>query len=209
MDLGFAASLLAAVGYAWLCGRQLTEATTLAARRTLVTASTDLAGPDQVLDLTRLVFNTVLHPLVFLIAIVFVVVLACECVQTGFVFSFEPLTPKFSKLNPANGLKRVFSLRQLIETAKNITKLATYTLLAVLAVHHRHIARHAQHLPLRQRNPGVQPVGVGQHVPQAGVPPIPPAPPIAAYPPPWPCSPAPTAPPSWGYRPGSWCRSRR
>ncbi|MES1190179.1 MAG: EscU/YscU/HrcU family type III secretion system export apparatus switch protein [Steroidobacter sp.] len=43
--------------------------------------------------------------------------------QTGPVFSFAPLKPKFERLNPVAGFKRVFTKRLLIETVKSILKL--------------------------------------------------------------------------------------
>ncbi|MCX7772502.1 MAG: flagellar biosynthesis protein FlhB [Clostridia bacterium] len=43
-------------------------------------------------------------------------------VQIGFLFTFEPLKPKFSKLNPMKGLKNIFSSRSLFELAKSIAK---------------------------------------------------------------------------------------
>src|SRR6185437_11292090 len=63
-----------------------------------------------------------------------VTVLVFEIVQTGLVFSFSPLAPDFSKLSPANGFKRVFSLRQFIETGKNVAKLCLYSGLAILTI---------------------------------------------------------------------------
>lgn len=45
-------------------------------------------------------------------------------IQTGPVFSTHPLGPDFSKLNPAQGWKRVFSMRSLYEGAKTLIKFA-------------------------------------------------------------------------------------
>jgi type III secretion protein U len=42
--------------------------------------------------------------------------------QVGVVISFEGLTPKFDKLNPAEGVKKIFSVRSLIEFVKSIFK---------------------------------------------------------------------------------------
>jgi type III secretion protein U len=42
--------------------------------------------------------------------------------QTGVVISFEAITPKFDKLNPAEGLKKLVSVRSLIEFGKSILK---------------------------------------------------------------------------------------
>lgn len=54
--------------------------------------------------------------------------------QTGPVFSFEPLKPDFDRINPASGLKRVFSMRLVFEAGKSLIKLALlgYALYAIL-----------------------------------------------------------------------------
>jgi len=43
--------------------------------------------------------------------------------QIGFELHTEALSPKFSKLNPMAGLKRVFSMRGLVELAKSLLKI--------------------------------------------------------------------------------------
>lgn len=45
-------------------------------------------------------------------------------IQTRFIFSMEAVKPKFSRLNPLTGIKRLFSLRSTIELIKNLIKLA-------------------------------------------------------------------------------------
>jgi flagellar biosynthetic protein FlhB len=44
-------------------------------------------------------------------------------VQIGLLFTFEPMIPKLEKLNPLSGLKRMFSMRTVVETIKNILKI--------------------------------------------------------------------------------------
>src|SRR5262245_6657322 len=44
-------------------------------------------------------------------------------VQTGPVFTFEPVKPKFERLNPVDGFKRLFSVRILFELGKSLVKL--------------------------------------------------------------------------------------
>jgi flagellar biosynthesis protein FlhB len=66
---------------------------------------------------------------------VFTSVLVFELIQTGFVFSTEPLSFNFGRLNPAQNLKRIFSPRMLVETAKNVAKLAAYAALAGLLIY--------------------------------------------------------------------------
>ena len=44
-------------------------------------------------------------------------------VQTRFNFTFKPLRPKFSKLNPINGIKKMFGVKKLVDLAKNLIKI--------------------------------------------------------------------------------------
>ena len=45
-------------------------------------------------------------------------------IQTRGAFSVHPITPKFERINPAEGLKNLFSLRQLVELGKMLLKMA-------------------------------------------------------------------------------------
>jgi len=49
--------------------------------------------------------------------------LLANLAQTGPVFSAEPIKPDFKRLNPAEGFKRIFSMRTLFEAGKSIVKL--------------------------------------------------------------------------------------
>ena len=51
-------------------------------------------------------------------------------IQTGFLVSGELLKPKFNKINPFTGIKRMFSLRSLVELFKSIIKI-TLILVAI------------------------------------------------------------------------------
>jgi len=68
------------------------------------------------------------------LGILLLVGVAASLLQTGPVFSFEPLKPDFTRINPAAGLKRLFSTRLLFEAGKNLLKLAVfgYALYAIL-----------------------------------------------------------------------------
>ncbi|GAB6988929.1 flagellar biosynthesis protein FlhB [Paenibacillus pini] len=49
--------------------------------------------------------------------------LAANMLQVGFMITGDPLTPRFSKINPIKGFKNIFSMRSLVEFAKSIFKL--------------------------------------------------------------------------------------
>ncbi|MBF0274218.1 MAG: flagellar biosynthesis protein FlhB [Nitrospinae bacterium] len=52
----------------------------------------------------------------------------------GFLFTLEPLQPKFSKINPMKGVKRIFSVQSLVELAKSLFKIGVTGTVAFLAV---------------------------------------------------------------------------
>lgn len=51
-------------------------------------------------------------------------------IQTGFLFSSKAMQPKMSRLNPAEGLKRIFSARGAFELLKSIAKVAIIGIVA-------------------------------------------------------------------------------
>lgn len=81
-------------------------------------------------------FFSVLAPVMTAIVIA---ALASNIAQVGFRLSPEALTPKFSKLNPANGIKRIFSSKSVVEIFKTLLKFFviaffTYLILSDLIV---------------------------------------------------------------------------
>ena len=42
--------------------------------------------------------------------------------QIGFLFTFEPIVPKLEKLNPVEGAKKIFSMKNVFEFLKNVVK---------------------------------------------------------------------------------------
>lgn len=50
-------------------------------------------------------------------------------IQTRFLITFTPLKPKFSKLNPINGLKKMFSLNKIVDLVKNLIKISVLLVL--------------------------------------------------------------------------------
>jgi flagellar biosynthetic protein FlhB len=56
------------------------------------------------------------------IALNFIIALGIQFAQHGFKPSFKPLIPKFNKLNPVNGFKRLFSVKSVIELLKSLFK---------------------------------------------------------------------------------------
>ena len=82
----------------------------------------------------RILFTTLLLRVIrmaipfFLIA--FVLVLIVEIAQVGWRPTGKPLQPKGSKLNPVNGVKRLFSKDKLVELLKSIVKIVLISYIA-------------------------------------------------------------------------------
>ena len=62
---------------------------------------------------------TILAPV---LAVAFAGALVMEYAQVGFLLTIKTLGFKFSRLNPINGIKRIFSLRGVVELVKSILK---------------------------------------------------------------------------------------
>jgi flagellar biosynthesis protein FlhB len=134
LDLGFFVVLATTLAFTWISGAGLVSALGRAMHDAFV-ASAQLAGDrDTIFATIARVATSTGTPIIVFAASVMGVVLLFELAQTGVVFSSEPLKLDFSRLNPAKGLKRLFSLRALIETVKNLLKLGAYAVAAWLLI---------------------------------------------------------------------------
>lgn len=80
----------------------------------------DMARSLVIADKAIKVFGVTVLPLM---ASVFMAALLSNFMQVGFFISPKTITPKFSKFNPINGLKRLFGLNTLNELVKSLWKL--------------------------------------------------------------------------------------
>ncbi len=61
------------------------------------------------------------HSFIF-VAVAAVIGIVANVAQIGFLFTFEPIIPKLEKLNPVEGAKKIFSMKNLFEFLKNVVK---------------------------------------------------------------------------------------
>ncbi len=64
--------------------------------------------------------SLIMAPIVMVLVIA---ALASNIVQVGFMFSGKALAPKFNKINPLSGIKRMFSMKSMLEVVKGIFKI--------------------------------------------------------------------------------------
>lgn len=133
-DLGFLSVLAALTGFVWFAGQSIVQAMLIGTATGLAATDSSVVGANGFLALTARVAAPVATALLPMFGLVFAVVAAVEFLQTGPVFSTRALRFDFGRLDPAKGLKRVFSFRILIETAKGVLKLALYGGVATMVI---------------------------------------------------------------------------
>lgn len=134
MDLGFLASLSTFCLYMWIAGPGLRAKIQWSFQSALSAAGGLLDSPAAIAAAVGMLASAALKPLIGLGVAIFLVVLVGELIQTGFIFTAAPLKPDFGKLNPAQNLKKMFSVRMLVETGKNLLKMTFYVGVAVMVV---------------------------------------------------------------------------
>lgn len=90
--------------------------------------------PGDAHDLLRLVQTTMANVLLPILAAVFVGAFLANVMQVGFRVTPKAVTPDLSKISPLKGFKRLFSLKSLVELAKNLVKLAVVGVVVYLTV---------------------------------------------------------------------------
>ena len=61
------------------------------------------------------------HSFIFVL-VAAVIGIAANTAQIGFLFTFDPIIPTMEKINPVEGAKKIFSMKNLFEFLKNVVK---------------------------------------------------------------------------------------
>jgi flagellar biosynthesis protein FlhB len=134
LDLGFFASVSAALGFLWIGGTGFAFAIAQVSGKAFAAAPSLVNGESALLAVIGQLFSPLLFPLMAFAGSLFAIALVLDFLQVGPVFSATPLKPDFNRLNPAQGLKRIFSWRMAIEAFKALFKLAVYSAIAWLVI---------------------------------------------------------------------------
>ena len=135
LDLGFVAGLIGLAAFATMAGVRLIDVLSGTMRRAMTAGIGAAADPHAAASLSGQLLWPLLTPIALFGITLLAVVLLVEIVQLrGLSFSAFPLKPDFSRLNPAKGLKRLFSMRAFKEAFKAIAKMTIYAGIAVLVI---------------------------------------------------------------------------
>ena len=89
----------------------------------------ELNGVGDVRDSSKLaVFYICKHSFIF-VFIAAVIGIVGNVSQIGFLFTIDPIIPRLEKLNPVEGAKKIFSMKNLFEFLKNVVKVCFLTYL--------------------------------------------------------------------------------
>ena len=104
----------------------------------LVFVLENLASSPPTYNSVYVMLQTVMYFIITTLAPFFIVMIivgvVSKFIQVGFLLSFEILKPKFKKLNPIKGIKRIFSLKGLVELVKSLLKLIIIGTVAYLVI---------------------------------------------------------------------------
>ncbi len=134
-ELGFLGGLVALAGFSAVAGPAMVGEIAELMRKAF-SAGIDRAGdPEQAQAMIGTIAWAAIRPLALLGGTIMAVVIFLEILQLrGLMFTAQPLKPDFNRLNPATGLKRLFSMRMLKETLKTVLKSAVYAIAAWFVV---------------------------------------------------------------------------
>lgn len=88
-------------------------------KKILTMETLTVSGVNQLFRESALVFFISVLPVAVVIMMVAIIM---SGVQTGFLVTGDALKPKFNRINPLSGIKRMFSLRSLVELLKSLAK---------------------------------------------------------------------------------------
>lgn len=117
----------------------------------------------------RVIFLTILKDLVLYLGPILLVAMIAGVVsnvaQVGFMFTGEAMLPKFEKINPISGFKRIFSLRSVVELVKSLLKIGFVGIVTFLVLW----TRMPEILVLSQKSIGTALVTLGSLSVQMGL----------------------------------------
>ncbi len=121
-ELGTFAVLLSGICGLWLVSNWLYEALLKVIKRCFLIKRAEIYDVSFMEKILIESFYTVSFPLIAMFAVVFVCAFVGNILVGGMNFSQEAMMPKFSKLSPLSGVKRVFSVNSVVELIKGILK---------------------------------------------------------------------------------------
>ena len=128
-------ALLATVGLSiWMLGGELLSGLTGVMRNGLTFSAGDALQTEQMVRLLGRHGGSGFMTIAPVLAASFLAALVAPLLLNGWLFTLKPLQPNFSRLNPASGLGRIFSVHGLVGLVKAIAKVLVVGGVAALVI---------------------------------------------------------------------------
>ncbi|PKN65471.1 MAG: flagellar biosynthesis protein FlhB [Deltaproteobacteria bacterium HGW-Deltaproteobacteria-15] len=122
-ELGAVAVLCACTVYLFFAAKGMSSELGMLMERTFSRIPSISASDMNIVEFSMQTLREFLLLILPIMILAFVVALGVNYLQVGFLWSVEALAPKASKIDPVQGLQRMFSVRSLSELAKSLAKL--------------------------------------------------------------------------------------
>ncbi len=122
-ELGSIAVLSAGVIYLFFCGKDMTMELGNNIQQTFLIIPQLKSSDYNLMALLVQTAKTYFRIILPIMLTISIIAILSNYLQTGLIWSVETLTPKMSKINPIEGVKKMFSMRSLVELAKSIAKI--------------------------------------------------------------------------------------
>ncbi|MBF0109665.1 MAG: flagellar biosynthesis protein FlhB [Magnetococcales bacterium] len=133
-EVGTALLLMAATGTFYFQGENLWMSMQNKMRIFFAGFINDGLQPQGVVVLVQEMITGLLLDLMPLFILLTIVSILGSIMQHGFLFTFDPIMPKLSKINPIQGLSRLFSMRSIVELIKSIIKISVISVAVYIAL---------------------------------------------------------------------------
>lgn len=134
-ELATVLSLLSMLAIIWLLGRFITERVIYMFSRSFSDLLLEMVKTASIWDVFEYFIIEGLALLAPLMLLFLVMSVSASLIQVGFLQNEEALKPKWERLNPVQGLKRIFSLKQFVEGMKSVAKLLIIGLVVFLIIY--------------------------------------------------------------------------
>lgn len=133
-EANYAAVLAVLVGVCFAAGPDMAQRVLVVARRAFNHAGRADWSSDAVSAMLLGLFGQALAAVAPLLAAIALGAIAVNVAQVGGIFSFDPITPDFKRLNPVTGLKKLFSMRVLYDAMRSVLKLGLLSVVTWAAI---------------------------------------------------------------------------
>lgn len=135
VEVNSSAIILISILFFFFAGTYMVEKMSLYSRLIFENINSIVVNSDNLQDYLEVAATGFLKVIFPFIVTIMMIGLAINFLQIGPLFSFEPLKPKFSKINPLSGMKRVlFSRKAVVELVKSILKIVSVGIIAYYSI---------------------------------------------------------------------------